>query len=274
MSSSITNDLTKWNDEQLRENEDNNDELFEKKSAEHRCCTKAWKEAERQMVNEVARRKAEEEAKQKVEVEAQRRTEAEAKVHTEEVAWAQNSVLGPPKGKQLKVVASRTVEVAESVGGIILCYECSDAGVACEMMAARGSRARSCNPEEAGGGHVAMGRKEEGTDKEEEDADDCEVEENCDALGTLVEVLSAVVGEMRNMATDRRHAAAESHAQMERMLGTLEEIRGCLDLEFTPEELEEGSEEDFEEEEVVEAAKEKEALKGRNEEEAEVDESV
>ncbi|KIK80697.1 hypothetical protein PAXRUDRAFT_15643 [Paxillus rubicundulus Ve08.2h10] len=35
MSSSITNDLTKWNDEQLRKNEDDKDKLFEKKSAEH-----------------------------------------------------------------------------------------------------------------------------------------------------------------------------------------------------------------------------------------------
>ncbi|KIK74490.1 hypothetical protein PAXRUDRAFT_19815 [Paxillus rubicundulus Ve08.2h10] len=32
--SSSTNDLTKWSDEQLRENEDNDNELFEKKSAE------------------------------------------------------------------------------------------------------------------------------------------------------------------------------------------------------------------------------------------------
>ncbi|KIK76137.1 hypothetical protein PAXRUDRAFT_18420 [Paxillus rubicundulus Ve08.2h10] len=63
----------------------------------------------------------------------------------------------------------------------------------------------------------------------------------------------------------------ESHAQMERVLGTLEEIQGCLDPEFAPEE---GSEENFEEEEVAEVAEEKEALKGRNEEEAEVDESV
>ncbi|KIK77760.1 hypothetical protein PAXRUDRAFT_17282 [Paxillus rubicundulus Ve08.2h10] len=199
MSSSIANDLTKWNDEQLRENEDNDDELFKKKSAEHRHCTKVRKEVERQMAEEVVRWKAEEEAKQKAEVEVQRRAEAEAKVCTEEVAQAQSSVSGPLKGKQLKVAVSGTAEVAESVGGITLCYGCSDAGVACEG-----------------------GRGQQG----------------------------------------------------EVVLGTLEEIWGCVDLEFTPEELEEGSEEDFEEEEVVEAAEEREALKGWNEEEAEVDESV
>ncbi|KIK71963.1 hypothetical protein PAXRUDRAFT_22575 [Paxillus rubicundulus Ve08.2h10] len=112
--------------------------------------------------------------------------------------------------------------------------------------------------------------KSPAVDDEDEDAEDCEAEENCDALSVLTEVLSAMVGEMWNMATDRRRVAAESHAQMERVLGTLEEIQGCLDPEFAPEE---GSEENFEEEEVAEAVEEKEALKGQNEEEVEVDES-
>ncbi|KIK78114.1 hypothetical protein PAXRUDRAFT_17057 [Paxillus rubicundulus Ve08.2h10] len=81
--------------------------------------------------------------------------------------------------------------------------------------------------------------------------DDNKEEEDHDTLGTLTEVLTAVVVEMWNMA-------AESCAQVERVLGTLEEIWGCLD----PEEPEEGSEEEFEEEEVAEAAEEREALKG------------
>ncbi|KIK74045.1 hypothetical protein PAXRUDRAFT_20268 [Paxillus rubicundulus Ve08.2h10] len=188
MSSSTTNDLSKWSDEQLRENEDNDDELFEKKSAEQ--------------------------AKRKVEVEAQRRAEVEAKVHAEEVARAQSFTSGPSKKAQTK-----------------------------SLMA----------------------------EDDKEDTEDREAEENRDVLSALAEVLSAMVGEMWNMAADRRRAVAESHAQMERVLGTLEEIQGCLDPKFVPEE---GSEEDFEEGEVAEAAEEREALKGRNKEEEEVDESV
>ncbi|KIK72190.1 hypothetical protein PAXRUDRAFT_22281 [Paxillus rubicundulus Ve08.2h10] len=278
MSSSTTNDLSKWSDEQLHENEDNKDELFEKKSAEHRCRTKVRKEAEQRMAEEVARRKAEEEAKRKAEVEAQRRVEAEAKAHTEEVAQVQSSTSGPSKGKQSRVTASGTAEVAESVGGLALCYGCSDLGVVCKMRVAGSSKARSCNRcrrlrnkcEQPGDVQPSQWRKWEevmslwagkkkarmkslvAEDDKEEDAEDCEAEENRDVLGTLTEVLSAVVGEMRNMAADRRRAAAESHAQMERVLGTLEEIRGCLDLEFVPEEPEEGSEENFEEEEEEE----------------------
>ncbi|KIK81436.1 hypothetical protein PAXRUDRAFT_15248 [Paxillus rubicundulus Ve08.2h10] len=266
MSSSIANNLTKWNDKQLRENEDEDDELFEKKSVEHRRRMKAWKEAECWMAEEVARQKAEEEVKQKAEVEVQRRAEVEAKVCAEEVAQAQGSVLGPLKGKQLKVVASGTAEVMESVGGITPCYGCSDDGVAYEMRAAGGSKARSCDNcrrlwhkcERPGDAQPSQQRKREevmspqagkkkartkspAADEEEEDTEDCEAEENHD---TLTEVLSAMVGEMQNMAADGRCVAAESHAQMERVLGTLEEIWGCLDPEFTPEELEEGSEED------------------------------
>ncbi|KIK75762.1 hypothetical protein PAXRUDRAFT_18712 [Paxillus rubicundulus Ve08.2h10] len=298
MSSSIANDLTKWSDEQLHQNEDNNNKLFEKKNAERRRCMKAWKEAERRMAEEVARQKAAEEAKQKVEVEVQRRAEAEAKAHAE-VVWAQSSALGPSKGKQLRVTASGTAEVVESVGGLAPCYGCLDAGVACKMRAAGSSKAMSCDCccrlqnkcEQPGDAQPSWQRKWEEVmspragkkkaqtkspvaDDEEEDAEDCEAEENHDTLSALAEVLSAMVGEMWNMAADRRRMAAESHAQMERVLGTLEEIRGCLDPEFALEELEEGSEEDFEEEEVAEAAEEKEALKGWNEEEAEVDESV
>ncbi|KIK74478.1 hypothetical protein PAXRUDRAFT_19828 [Paxillus rubicundulus Ve08.2h10] len=296
MSSSTTNDLTKWSDEQLHENENNNDELFEKKSAECRHRMKARKEAERRMVEEVARRKAEEEAKRKAEVEAQRRAEAEVKARAEEVVQAQSSTSGLSKGKQLRVTASGTTEVAELVGGLAPCYGCSDLGVACKMRVARSSKARSCDRcrrlrnkcERPGDAQPSQRRKREevmslqagkkkartkspAAEDKEEDAEDCEVEENCDALGALTEVLSVMVGEMRNMAVDRRCMAAESHAQMERVLGTLEEIRGCLDLEFVPEE---GSEENFDEGEVAEAAEEREALKGWNEEEEEVDESV
>ncbi|KIK74379.1 hypothetical protein PAXRUDRAFT_19936 [Paxillus rubicundulus Ve08.2h10] len=294
MSSSTTNDLSKWSNKQLHENKDDDDELFEKKSAERRCRTKARKEAE-----EVVRRKAEEEAKRKAEVEAQRRAEAEAKAHTEEVARAQSSTLGPSKGKQPRVMASGTAEVAELVGGLALCYGCSDLGVACEMRAAGSSKARLCDHccrlrnkcERLGDAQPSRRRKWEevmspqagkkkawmkspAAEDDKEDTEDCEAEENHDTLGTLAEVLSAMVGEMQNMAADRRCMAAESHVQMERVLGTLEEIRGCLDPEFVPEELEEGSEENFEEGEVAEAAKEREALKGWNEEEEEVDESV
>ncbi|KIK73172.1 hypothetical protein PAXRUDRAFT_21142 [Paxillus rubicundulus Ve08.2h10] len=251
MSPSTTNDLSKWSDKQLHENEDEDDELFEKKSAERRRRTKARKEAERRMAEEAARRKVEEEAKRKAEVEAQRRL----------------------RGRR-----------------------CSDVGVLCEMRAAGSSKARSCDRcrrlrnkcERLGDAQPSWQRKREEVmsprarkkkarmksptvEDHEEDAEDHEAEENRDALGTLAEDLSAMVGEMRNMAADRRRTAEESHAQMERVLGTPEEIRGCLDLEFVPEE---GSEEDFEEGEVVEAAEEREVLKGRNEEEEEVDESV
>ncbi|KIK78709.1 hypothetical protein PAXRUDRAFT_16729 [Paxillus rubicundulus Ve08.2h10] len=287
MSSSIANDLTKWSDEQLRENEDDGNELFQKKSVEHRYRTKVQKEVERRMAEEVAR--------QKVEVEAQRRVEAEAKAHAEEVVQAQSSASGPLKGKQLKVAAGGTAEVVESVGGLAPCYGCLDAGVACEMRAARSSKARLCDwcrrlqnkCEQPGDVQPSRWRKREevmspqtrkkkvqmkipAAEDDKEDAEDCEAEENRDALA---EVLSVMVGEMRNMAVDRRRAAVESHVQMERVLGTLEEIQGGLDLEFAPEELEEGCEEDFEEEEVVEAAEERETLRGWNEEEAEVDES-
>ncbi|KIK74688.1 hypothetical protein PAXRUDRAFT_19627 [Paxillus rubicundulus Ve08.2h10] len=89
MSSSIANNLTKWSNEKLRENKDDDDDLYEKKSVEHRHRMKAWKEAERQMVEELVRQKVEEVAKQKVEVEAQRRAETEAKAHIEEVVQAQ-----------------------------------------------------------------------------------------------------------------------------------------------------------------------------------------
>ncbi|KIK72234.1 hypothetical protein PAXRUDRAFT_22227 [Paxillus rubicundulus Ve08.2h10] len=299
MSSSTTNDLTKWSDEQLHKNKDDDNELFEKKSAEHRRRTKARKEAERRMAEEVARRKAEEEAKRKGEVKAQRRAEAEVKVRAEEVVQAQSSTSGPSKGKQPRVTASGTMEVTELVGGLAPCYGCLDLGVVCEMRVARSSKARSCDRcrrlrnkcEWPGDAQPSQWRKREevmspqarkkkvqmkssAVEDEEEDVEDCKVEENRDALSTLVEVLSVMVGEMRNMAADRRCMAAESHAQMERVLGTLEEIWGCLDPEFIPEEPEEGSEENFDEGEVAEAAKEREALKGWNEEEEEVDESV
>ncbi|KIK73075.1 hypothetical protein PAXRUDRAFT_21255 [Paxillus rubicundulus Ve08.2h10] len=274
MSPSTTNDLSKWSDEQLRENDNDNDELFEKKSAERRRQTKARKEVERRMVEEVARRKAEEEAKRK----------------------AESLTSGLSKGKQPRVTASGTAEVAESVGGLPPCYGCLDVGVSCEMRAAGSSKARSCDRcrrlqnkcERPGDAQPSRQRKREEVmlpragkkkartksptaEDDEEDAEDRKAEENRDALGALAEVLSAMVGEMRNMAADRRRAAEESHAQMERVLGTLEEIRGCLDPEFVPEE---GSEEDFEEGEVAEVAEEREVLKGRNEEEEEVDESV
>ncbi|KIK81691.1 hypothetical protein PAXRUDRAFT_15106 [Paxillus rubicundulus Ve08.2h10] len=281
MSSSIANDVTKWSDEQLRENEVDNDELFEKKSVE----------PEQQAAEEVVRQKAEEKAK--------RKAEAEAKVHAEEVAWVQSSVTGPSKGKQPRAVASKVAEVVEQAGGLAPCFGCSDVGAACEMKAAGSSKARSCDRcrqlkhkcERLGDAQPTRQRKWEEAmspqagkkkartkilvaDNEEDDEDEGEEEEDRDALGALTEVLLAVVAEMRNMAADRRRTAVESRVQVERVLGTLEDIRGCLDPEFVLEEPEGGLEEEFEEEEVVEAAEEREALKGRNEEEAEVDESL
>ncbi|KAF9218631.1 hypothetical protein BS17DRAFT_822664 [Gyrodon lividus] len=99
--------------------------------------------------------------------------------------------------------------------------------------------------------------KKEGTDnkedKEDKDKEWVEGEDDHDMLGVLTEVLAAVVVEMHNMAMDQRCMAAESCAQMEWMLGTLEEIWGCLNLEFTPEEPEVGSEEEYKEKEVAEA---------------------
>ncbi|KIK73488.1 hypothetical protein PAXRUDRAFT_20792 [Paxillus rubicundulus Ve08.2h10] len=235
---------------------------------------------------------------------AERRAEVEAKVHTEEVTWVQSLVLGPSKGKQPKAAASRAVEVAEQAGGLAPCYGCSGAGVLCEMKTAGGSKARLCDCcrqlkhkcEWPGDMQQTRWRKQEelvslwarkkkaqmqspvvdedDDDEYEEEVEDKEVEEERDALGTLTEVLAAVVMEMQDMAVDRRHVAAESHAQTEWMLGILEEIQGCLDLEFAPEEPEVGSEEGFKEGEVAEAAEEREGLKGQSEQEVEVDKHV
>ncbi|KAF9227612.1 hypothetical protein BS17DRAFT_813528 [Gyrodon lividus] len=101
-----------------------------------------------------------------------------------------------------------------------------------------------------------------------EDKEWVEGEGDCDMLGVLMEVLMAIVAEMCNMAVDWRCVAVESHVQMERMLGTLEEIQGCLDLE----ELEVGLKEDYEEEEVAEAAAEREGWKAWSGEEEEKEE--
>ncbi|KAF9218445.1 hypothetical protein BS17DRAFT_822896 [Gyrodon lividus] len=97
-------------------------------------------------------------------------------------------------------------------------------------------------------------------------------EDDCDVLGVLMEVLMAVVAEIHNMATDWRCVVAESHTQMERILGTLEKIWECLDPEFALEEPKKGLEEEYEEE-VVEAAAEREMCKCQSgeEEEAEKD---
>ncbi|KIK77568.1 hypothetical protein PAXRUDRAFT_17415 [Paxillus rubicundulus Ve08.2h10] len=290
MSSSTTNDLTKWSDEQLRENEDEDEELFEKKSAERRHCMKV-----------------EEEAKQKAEVEAQRRAEAEAKACAEEVTRVQVSSvvvnvtltellgvetelgLGPIEGETAEGdskrdhggcgVSRRLSPMLRMLGpwGGVRDEGGREQQGKCERLEdAQPSRQRK--QEEVmsprAGKKKARMKSPVAEDKEEDaedckvDAEDCKVEENRDALA---EVLSAMVGEMRNMAADRRCTAAESHAQMERVLGTLEEIWGCLDPEFVPEE---GSEENFNEGDIAEAAEEREALKGQNEEEEEVDESV
>ncbi|KIK81201.1 hypothetical protein PAXRUDRAFT_15366 [Paxillus rubicundulus Ve08.2h10] len=97
MSSSIANNLTKWSDEQLCEHEDNDNGLYRRKSVEHRCHMKAWKEVEHQRAEEEVRWKAEEEEKCKAEEEVQhkakdevwRRTEAEVRAHMEDIAQAQ-----------------------------------------------------------------------------------------------------------------------------------------------------------------------------------------
>ncbi|KIK99264.1 hypothetical protein PAXRUDRAFT_9003 [Paxillus rubicundulus Ve08.2h10] len=105
MSSSITNNLTKWSNKQLHKHKDNSNKLYERKSMKHRCCMKVHNELEHWRAEEEARQKAEE-AKCKAEKEVWRIVEAEAKAHTEEIAWAQSSVAGPSKGKQLKLVVS------------------------------------------------------------------------------------------------------------------------------------------------------------------------
>ncbi|KIK77686.1 hypothetical protein PAXRUDRAFT_17333 [Paxillus rubicundulus Ve08.2h10] len=261
MSSSTTNDLTKWSDEQLCENEDDNDELFKKKSAERRCRTKAWKEAERRMAEEVVRRKAEEEVKWKAEVEAQRRAEAEAKVRAEEVAWAQVSSvvvnvpltdllgvetelgLGPVEGETAKGDGewdrggrgvgrglSPVLRVLGRQGGMRDEGGWEQQGEVVQPLSPTAEQVRAAGgcaailAEEAGGGDVAVGREEEGADEEQE-------------------------------ARGCREPCADGE--------------GAGDPRGDP-----GLEENFEEEEVVEAAEEKEALKGWNEEEEEVDESV
>ncbi|KIK75886.1 hypothetical protein PAXRUDRAFT_18598 [Paxillus rubicundulus Ve08.2h10] len=291
MSSSTTNDLTKWSDEQLRENEDDKDKLFKKKSAERR-----------------RRTKAEEEAKQKAEVKAQRRAEAEAKAHAEEVVWVQVSSvvvnvpltdllgveteldLGPIEGETAKGDGeqdrrgrgvgrglSPVLRMLGPWGGMRDEGGWEQQGEVVQPLLPTVEQVQpSWRRKQEEVMSLQAGKKKARTkslaaEDDKEDVEDCEAEENRDVLGALAEVLSAMVGEMQNMAADRRRAAAESHVQMERVLGTLEEIRGCLDPEFVPEE---GSEENFNEGEVAEAARERETLKGRNEEEEEVDESV
>ncbi|KIK80106.1 hypothetical protein PAXRUDRAFT_15964 [Paxillus rubicundulus Ve08.2h10] len=235
---------------------------------------KAWKEAECQRAEEEVRWKAEEEAEE----EAWRRVEAEANVHVEEIAWVQSLVVGPSKGKQSKVAASGAGRGPSPMLWMLRCQ----GGVQDEA----GEFAAN-TVEEVGGSDVAVGWEEEGTyneeaeeedkeaeeeDKEAEEAEKAEeAEEYHDMLGVLMVVFMAVVTEMQNMAMDRRCAAVESCMQTEQMLGILKEIWGCLDLKFIPKEPEVGSEEDFEEEEVVEAG---EALNGWSEEVVEVDESV
>ncbi|KIK71927.1 hypothetical protein PAXRUDRAFT_22625 [Paxillus rubicundulus Ve08.2h10] len=171
---------------QLRKNEDDEDELFEKKSVERRRWTKVRKEAERRMAEEAARRKAEEEAKRKAEVEAQRRAEAEAKACAEEVARAQTEFdLGPVKGETAEGDGERDrggrgvgrglTPVLRVLGhwGVM-----QDEGgweqqgevmrplspTAEQVRAAGGCAAVPA--EEAGGGDVAAVRKEEGADEE------------------------------------------------------------------------------------------------------------
>ncbi|KIK78456.1 hypothetical protein PAXRUDRAFT_16864 [Paxillus rubicundulus Ve08.2h10] len=267
ISSSIANDLTKWNDEQLHEHKDDDDRSFEKKSVECRHRMKTWKEAEHQRAEEMVRQKVEEEAKRKVEVEAQRRAEVKAKLHTEEVVWVQSLVSGPSKDKQPKAAASGVAEVMEQAGGLAPCYGCLGAGVACKMKMAGGDKQSTwqrkqeevmspwAGKKKAQMQSLVVDEDEDGDKEYEEEAEDEEAEEECDTL-------------------DRRRAAEESGVQSEMMLGILEEIQGCLDPEYTPDKPEVGSEKEFEEEEVAEVAEEREALKGQSEEEAKVDESV
>ncbi|KIK91936.1 hypothetical protein PAXRUDRAFT_13512 [Paxillus rubicundulus Ve08.2h10] len=200
MSSSTTNDITKWSDEWIHENKYNNNNLYKKKS-----------------------------------VESQRRAEAEAKACTEEVARAHSSVSGPSKGKQPKAAASRAAEVMEQAGPspVLRMLRCwgsvqDENGWRCEQPQDMQSTWRRKQEELM----LLRARKKKAwtqspvvdDDNEyEEEAEDEEVEE-CDALDALIEVLAAVVTEMWDMATDRRCAAAESHAQTGWMLGILEEI--------------------------------------------------
>ncbi|KIK72117.1 hypothetical protein PAXRUDRAFT_22378 [Paxillus rubicundulus Ve08.2h10] len=291
--SSSNNDITEWTDHQLHEkDDDDDDDLHERKSTERRRHAKARKEEAMQKAEEKARRKAEQEARRKAEVEARKRAKADAK--------AQSAVAGPSKGKQ-RNVAGPTATLAR-------CYGCSDAEVACEMKVAEGSRVRRCDCcrrlrhkcERLGDMPPTRRRKRaesmaprEGKKKartkspltEEEEDEERGGDENRDTLGALAEVLALVVEEMQTMAAERR-------AHTERMMGTLEEIRDCLDANFKPEEgsddgsedrledrLEDGLEDSSDsseeaEAEAAEVAEEKEALKGQNREEAEVDESV
>ncbi|KIK92276.1 hypothetical protein PAXRUDRAFT_13325 [Paxillus rubicundulus Ve08.2h10] len=279
MSSFIANDLTKWNDEQLHEHEDDDNKLF-KKSAECRDRMKVWKEVEHQKAEGGGGDEVESGGgKAEAEVKAWRRVEVEAKACAEEVMQVQSSVSGPSKGKQPKVAGSGKAEVMEQAGGLAPCYGCSGAGVVCKMKMAGGDMQSTWRRkwEEV---MLPQARKKKVwtqspvVDNDNEYKEEVEVEEECDVLGALTEALVAVVTEMQNVAVDRRHVAAESHAQMEQMLGILEEIQGCLDLEFSLEEPKVGLEEEFEEEEVVEAAEEREALKGWSKEEVEVDKSM
>ncbi|KIK74599.1 hypothetical protein PAXRUDRAFT_19709 [Paxillus rubicundulus Ve08.2h10] len=52
MSSSATNDITKWSNEQLCEHDDDEDDLYKRKSTECRCHMKAQKEVEHQRAEE------------------------------------------------------------------------------------------------------------------------------------------------------------------------------------------------------------------------------
>ncbi|KIK77006.1 hypothetical protein PAXRUDRAFT_17791 [Paxillus rubicundulus Ve08.2h10] len=172
--SSCNDDITEWTDHQLREKNNNDDDLHERKSAEHRRRAKAWKEEVRRKAEEKARRKAEKEV--------------------------QSSVAGPSKGKQR--------DIAELTATLARCYRCLDVGVACEIQVAevRAPGRHTANAaEKAGGVHVTAGREEEGMNKEEEDWE-WGREENRDTLGTLVEMLALIVEEIQSLlCIDLRH---------------------------------------------------------------------
>ncbi|KIK79576.1 hypothetical protein PAXRUDRAFT_16264 [Paxillus rubicundulus Ve08.2h10] len=234
MFSSATNDLTKWSDEQLHEH-NNDDKLYKRKSEEHRSHMKAWNEAEHWRAKGEVRQKAEEEAKHKAEVKAWRRAEMEAKAHREEIAQAQSSVMDPSKGRQLKLVASRAGRGTSPMLWMLRCEQLGD------LQPTWWRKQEELMLLWAWKMKVQM--QSPVVDEEEDEEEDEEAEEVEEDHNVLDKV-------------DAGHPG------------------GNPDPEFTPEEPEVGFEGGFEEEEVVEATKEREALNGQSEEEAEVDESV
>ncbi|KAF9227494.1 hypothetical protein BS17DRAFT_814388 [Gyrodon lividus] len=179
---------------------DDNNELFDK-STEWWQQIKAQKEVECRRAEEEARQKAEKEVRQSVEVEAQRKAEAEARVHMEEVVQLQSLVMGPSKGVYEWSRARR--HQCKQPKGLQTTWRRKWEEVASLWASKKKAQMWSLEADK---------EEEEEEDKDKEWA---EGEDNRDVLGTLMEVLVAVVAEyeeeeVAEVATEREEWKAQS----------------------------------------------------------------